>query len=52
MRLVLHPKVSSDISKIMEFYEQVATAELAIRIADAGFLDYLNAGARLRTQRD
>jgi len=29
MRLVLHPKVSSDISKIMEFYEQVATAELA-----------------------
>jgi hypothetical protein len=29
MRLVLHPKVSSDVSKIMEFYEQVATAELA-----------------------
>jgi plasmid stabilization system protein ParE len=29
MRLVLHPEVSSDISKIMEFYEQVATSELA-----------------------
>jgi plasmid stabilization system protein ParE len=29
MRLVLHPKVSSDISKIMEFYERVATSELA-----------------------
>ena len=29
MRLVIHPKVSSDISKIMEFYEQVATSELA-----------------------
>jgi len=25
----LHPKVFSDISKIMEYYEQVATAELA-----------------------
>jgi hypothetical protein len=29
MPLVLHPKVSSAISKIMEFYEQVATSELA-----------------------
>ena len=29
MRLVLHPKVYSDISKIMEYYEQVATPELA-----------------------
>ena len=29
MRLVLHPSVFSDISKIMEYYEQVATAELA-----------------------
>ncbi len=29
MRLVLHPKVYSDVSKIMEYYEQVATPELA-----------------------
>jgi DNA replication initiation complex subunit (GINS family) len=29
MRLVLHPSVFSDISKIMEYYEQVAIAELA-----------------------
>jgi plasmid stabilization system protein ParE len=29
MRLVLHPKVSSDIGRIMEYYEQVATPELA-----------------------
>ena len=29
MRLVLHPKVSSDISSIMDYYEQVSTPELA-----------------------
>jgi toxin ParE1/3/4 len=29
MRLVLHPKVYSDISKIMEYYEQAATSDLA-----------------------
>jgi plasmid stabilization system protein ParE len=29
MRVVLHPKVQADISKIMEYYEQVATPELA-----------------------
>ena len=29
MRLVLHPKVYSDVSAIMEYYEQVATPELA-----------------------
>lgn len=29
MRLVLHPKVYSDIDKIMEYYERVATPELA-----------------------
>ncbi len=29
MRLVLHPKVYSDIDKIMEYYEQIATPELA-----------------------
>jgi toxin ParE1/3/4 len=29
MRLVLHPKVYSDIEKIMDYYEQVATTELA-----------------------
>ena len=29
MRLVLHPKVYSDISQIMEYYERVATPELA-----------------------
>jgi plasmid stabilization system protein ParE len=29
MRLVLHPKVYSDIEKIMHYYEQVATTELA-----------------------
>lgn len=29
MRLVLHPKVYSDIDKIMDYYEQVATLQLA-----------------------
>ena len=29
MRLILHPKVYSDIDKIMEYYEQTATPELA-----------------------
>ena len=29
MGLTLHPKVYSDIDKIMEYYEQVATPELA-----------------------
>ena len=29
MRLVLHPKLYSDIDEIMEYYEQVATPELA-----------------------
>ena len=29
MRLVLHPKVYSDIEKIMEYYEQIATPQLA-----------------------
>ena len=29
MRLVLHPKVYSDIDKIMEYYERVATPKLA-----------------------
>lgn len=29
MRLLLHPKVYSDISSIMEYYEQVSTTELA-----------------------
>ena len=29
MRLVLHPKVYSDIEKIMQYYEQVATRTLA-----------------------
>ncbi len=29
MRLVLHPKVYSDIDRIMEYYEQVATPELS-----------------------
>ena len=29
MRLVLHRKVCSDIEKVMEYYEQVATPELA-----------------------
>jgi plasmid stabilization system protein ParE len=29
MRLVLHPKVYSDIDKIMSYYEEVATADLA-----------------------
>jgi plasmid stabilization system protein ParE len=29
MRLVLHPKVYSDIDEIMEYYERVATRELA-----------------------
>ena len=28
-RLVLHPKVRADVSKVMEYYEQVATPELA-----------------------
>ena len=29
MRLVLHPQVYSDIDRIMAYYEQVATPELA-----------------------
>ena len=29
MRLVLHPKISSDIDKIMAYYETVGTSELA-----------------------
>jgi toxin ParE1/3/4 len=29
MRLILHPKVYSDIDKIMQYYEQVAAPELA-----------------------
>jgi hypothetical protein len=29
MRLVLHPKVYSDIDEIMRYYESVATPELA-----------------------
>jgi plasmid stabilization system protein ParE len=29
MRLLLHPKVYSDISSIMEYYERVSTTELA-----------------------
>jgi len=29
MRLVLHPKVYSDIDTIMSYYEQVATSQLA-----------------------
>ena len=29
MQLVLHPKVYSDIDKIMTYYEQVATRDLA-----------------------
>ena len=29
MRFVLHPKVYSDIDEIMEYYERVATRELA-----------------------
>jgi plasmid stabilization system protein ParE len=29
MRLVLHPKVYSDIDRIMGYYEQVATSQLA-----------------------
>jgi toxin ParE1/3/4 len=29
MRVVLHPRVSSDVSKIMEHYEQIRTPELA-----------------------
>jgi plasmid stabilization system protein ParE len=29
MRVVFHPKVYSDVSKIMEYYEQVATEALA-----------------------
>ena len=29
MRLVLHPKVYSDISLVMEYYEQVAAPDLA-----------------------
>lgn len=29
MRLVLHPKVSSDVQAIMEYYERVAGPELA-----------------------
>jgi plasmid stabilization system protein ParE len=29
MRLVLHPKIFSDIAQVMEYYEQVASADLA-----------------------
>jgi plasmid stabilization system protein ParE len=29
MRLVLHPKIYSDIDKIIAYYEEVATADLA-----------------------
>jgi hypothetical protein len=29
MRLVLHPKIYSDIDKIMAYYEEVATTDLA-----------------------
>ena len=29
MRLVLHPKVYSDIAQVMEYYEQVASVDLA-----------------------
>ena len=29
MQLVLHPKIYSDVSTIMDYYEQVATPELA-----------------------
>ena len=29
MRLVLHPKVYSDIAEVMEYYERVASADLA-----------------------
>jgi plasmid stabilization system protein ParE len=29
MRLVLHPKVYSDIDEIMGYYERIGTAELA-----------------------
>jgi hypothetical protein len=29
MRLVLHPKVHSDVFAIMEYYERVASPELA-----------------------
>jgi hypothetical protein len=29
MRLVLHPKVYSDIDQIMAYYEQIATTDLA-----------------------
>src|SRR5712691_8950760 len=29
MRLVLHPKVYSDIAQVMKYYEQVASADLA-----------------------
>jgi hypothetical protein len=29
MRLVLHPKIYSDIAQVMEYYEQVASADLA-----------------------
>ena len=29
MRLVLHPKVYSDIDRIMDYYERVATSQLA-----------------------
>lgn len=29
MRLILHPKVYSDVDQIMEYYEQVATPQLA-----------------------
>jgi plasmid stabilization system protein ParE len=34
MRLVLHPKVYSDIDEIMRYYERVATAALAEELYD------------------
>lgn len=29
MRIILHPRVHSDVQAVMEYYERVATAELA-----------------------
>ena len=29
MRLILHPKVHSDVCRIMEYYERIASADLA-----------------------
>jgi hypothetical protein len=45
MRLLLHPKVYSDIATIMQYYERVSTPELAdefyreLRRLPAGLLD-------------